>query len=107
MDNREHEAPTADRGMIAGEAAPGVIRRRRIGCVVLTGVAAAASIGCGGASQPSVGDCTTGDASKNTQEVTVVDCADSEAKTQITKKAKSCPNLEATFDGQKYCLKPK
>jgi len=54
-----------------------------------------------------VGDCTTGDASKNTQEVTLVDCADSEAKTQITKKAKSCPNLEATFDGQKYCLKPK
>lgn len=81
-------------------------RRRRSGCVALTGVVAAAIIGCG-ASQPSVGDCTTGDASRNTQEVTVVDCADAEAKTKITKKAKSCPNLEATFDGQKYCLKPK
>ncbi len=91
--------------MIAAESPPGVIRRRRIGCVALTGIAAI--IGCGGAAQPSVGDCTTGDASENAQEVTVVDCGDSEAKTQITKKAKSCPNLEATFDGQKYCLKPK
>ena len=106
MDNRESEVSTAARGMIVAEAAPGVMLRRRIGGVALAGVAVAAIIGCG-ASQPSVGDCTTGDASSNTQEVTVVDCGDSEAKTQITKKAKSCPNLEATFDGQKYCLKPK
>ncbi len=107
MHDRESEAATADREMTVRGVTPGVLRRLRLGCLAVPAVAAVALIGCGGSSAAEVGDCTTGDPAGSVQlDVMLVDCGDAEAKSKITKKAKTCPEAEVEFEGENYCLEP-